>query len=633
MAVTQYIGARYVPLFADPFEWDGSKAYEPLTIVQYQGNSYTSKQAVPIGIDITNAEFWALTGNYNAQVEAYRREVATFSDRIDEASETASEAASGVQTLESELAGETQARIDADASLRSDLSSEISSQVSALSQTLADDVEALEQKDSELEDKIDAAVADIDVWGTISRSELYGIVDRFIWNESHDGDFINLTDAVVPSSQGGYFFKRDGSNYGAFPMEKQSNHFIVFRNIDSNTTVGYFSPQGYSHDEALCIVGTELRYISGVDGNLYVYDITNLSGVTLKRSTASGFEGTSSFPDPTDSGYYYSYVGYSLKRTRIGSAPTDADSIIDLRDFFDAPEGIIQSLTVTPDGKYATFAHWMPNAIWVFDLETKKLKSVTHMQDWYDFVPFKELESAQILDGKMYATTHQAAEGYAIATTVAVDFENPVVHMSQDFASGSTNRYVYGTTGKLFRKARSTSNNFQFRLITDAVNAAKRQGEGVLLIMRDSGYPRDFVIENMNVTMQFQSSLQGTYEMNGGNFYSCRFVLQNPQALKAVCRKSNVNDIAWCMYFARSVVLLTATNATNAKAFTIQNNTSASKFFAFFNSYGILNAFAAKGNYCDHSTVNVLLNTSTDTNFEMANCNYRLDNTSGDGKS
>jgi hypothetical protein len=29
---------------------------------------------VPIGIDITNTDYWALTGNYNAQVEAYRQE-------------------------------------------------------------------------------------------------------------------------------------------------------------------------------------------------------------------------------------------------------------------------------------------------------------------------------------------------------------------------------------------------------------------------------------------------------------------------------------------------------------------------------------------------------------------------------
>lgn len=73
--VTQYIGARYVPLFAEPLNWSNTKEYEPLTIVLYQGNSYTSRQFVPKGIDISDTAFWANTGNYNAQIEQYRKEV------------------------------------------------------------------------------------------------------------------------------------------------------------------------------------------------------------------------------------------------------------------------------------------------------------------------------------------------------------------------------------------------------------------------------------------------------------------------------------------------------------------------------------------------------------------------------
>lgn len=80
--VREYIGARYVPLFANPPEWDNSRGYEPLTIVLYQGNSYTSTQTVPPGIDIDNTEFWLLTGNYNAQIEQYRQEVQAFNGRI-----------------------------------------------------------------------------------------------------------------------------------------------------------------------------------------------------------------------------------------------------------------------------------------------------------------------------------------------------------------------------------------------------------------------------------------------------------------------------------------------------------------------------------------------------------------------
>ena len=92
MATSQYIGARYVPLFAAPAQWDKTKQYEPLTIVMNAGNSYTSRQFVPAGIDISNDAYWALTGNYNAQVEQYRQEVVAYDQRITTAQSTADSA-------------------------------------------------------------------------------------------------------------------------------------------------------------------------------------------------------------------------------------------------------------------------------------------------------------------------------------------------------------------------------------------------------------------------------------------------------------------------------------------------------------------------------------------------------------
>lgn len=75
MSTRQYIGARYVPKFADPIQWDNTRSYEALTMVTNLGNCYTSKKSVPTGVAISNTEYWALTGNYNAQVEEYREEV------------------------------------------------------------------------------------------------------------------------------------------------------------------------------------------------------------------------------------------------------------------------------------------------------------------------------------------------------------------------------------------------------------------------------------------------------------------------------------------------------------------------------------------------------------------------------
>lgn len=82
----QYLGARYVPKIysgSNGSSWDGSSVpYESLTIVTYLGNSYTSRKPVPVGIDISNEEYWVCTGNYNAQVEEYREEVAQISDVV-----------------------------------------------------------------------------------------------------------------------------------------------------------------------------------------------------------------------------------------------------------------------------------------------------------------------------------------------------------------------------------------------------------------------------------------------------------------------------------------------------------------------------------------------------------------------
>lgn len=79
---SQYIGARYVPKFADPIEWDGAKAYENLIIVTHNNESYTSRCPVPPGIDITNERYWAKTGAYNAQLEQLKGGVADLSSQV-----------------------------------------------------------------------------------------------------------------------------------------------------------------------------------------------------------------------------------------------------------------------------------------------------------------------------------------------------------------------------------------------------------------------------------------------------------------------------------------------------------------------------------------------------------------------
>ena len=83
MATTQYIGARYVPLFyTNPDDnsnnWKSGVVYDPLTVVTDLNQSYTSKIPVPasVGRPSENPTYWILTGAYSAQIEQYRAEVA-----------------------------------------------------------------------------------------------------------------------------------------------------------------------------------------------------------------------------------------------------------------------------------------------------------------------------------------------------------------------------------------------------------------------------------------------------------------------------------------------------------------------------------------------------------------------------
>ena len=95
--VRQYIGARYVPKFYEnsngTSEWQAGVIYEPLTIVTYNGNSYTSKKPVPadIGNPSTNTSYWVATGVFNEQLESILEELQTVHDDIDDTNDAINE--------------------------------------------------------------------------------------------------------------------------------------------------------------------------------------------------------------------------------------------------------------------------------------------------------------------------------------------------------------------------------------------------------------------------------------------------------------------------------------------------------------------------------------------------------------
>lgn len=149
MSVREYIGARYIPLFSDPLEWDGTRSYEPLTVVKNQGSSYVSRQYVPEGVAITNEQYWILWADFNAQLEQYRAEVRQFDGRITAnadaiAAETRARE-TAVTGLEGDIAAETSAREAADTAINTALSAETSARQAA-DTALQADIDTLESK-------------------------------------------------------------------------------------------------------------------------------------------------------------------------------------------------------------------------------------------------------------------------------------------------------------------------------------------------------------------------------------------------------------------------------------------------------------------------------------------------------
>lgn len=66
--MAKFKGNRCIPTAEG--KWDKAKEYLGLSVVldEKTGDSYTSKKVVPAGTELTNKDYWALSGQYNAQM-------------------------------------------------------------------------------------------------------------------------------------------------------------------------------------------------------------------------------------------------------------------------------------------------------------------------------------------------------------------------------------------------------------------------------------------------------------------------------------------------------------------------------------------------------------------------------------
>lgn len=162
MAVNRYIGMRYVPKIMG--QHDSQIAYEALSIVTYNGDSYTSKQNVPPGTAITNTDYWVVTGNYNAQVEQYRTEVtnavATVTTAMSNLESSVDETVDGlVETVNTAISD-----------MESAVTTEMSNTVSTVNSSLATTTASLQSRMDNLNRDVNAELAE-------TTSDIEGYVD------------------------------------------------------------------------------------------------------------------------------------------------------------------------------------------------------------------------------------------------------------------------------------------------------------------------------------------------------------------------------------------------------------------------------------------------------------------------
>ena len=203
---SQYIGSRYVPIFADPIEWDNHRSYESLTIVTHDGESYTSKCNVGPGVDITNSRYWAKTGAYNAQVEHYKNEVKDLSSQVSGFASDNAEFREKIDQFTKDNAemkntvAENKARVDALAERVATAETEIDGLQATTAQHTTE-IADLHAKDEDLQRQItsnDGDIAAIQAKNTEQDSRMNGIDTKL---KSHDASIAQNTADIAKNTK------------------------------------------------------------------------------------------------------------------------------------------------------------------------------------------------------------------------------------------------------------------------------------------------------------------------------------------------------------------------------------------------------------------------------------------------
>lgn len=416
--VTQYIGARYVPLFANPVQWTNDRQYEPLTIVLYQGNSFTSMQYVPVGIDINNEEFWAQTGNYNAQIEQYRQEVKEYTKKITDIESTQQTQAESIKTLTAKqqqtdtAIGELNGRVDQ----TNQTVGTLNETVSTLSSSV-DDMKASDKRNlicdmvSNADGKFRAHIALDDNWqGGCPVGDKYYAV---------------------------YYYSTTKSRVALFNVETGDN--VTY--IDLGDPSFHGNNMSYYNGELICSGSSKTSR-----GNLIYFLKVNGGNLSLARTIDSsqfGMDeacwGFGHYKDD-DEHYYWAteyltqfyYVNKSCtKKTLIGS--------VELPNNTAYSNSMQQAMSYNKE--YDVFISSRSNCFNLYDGELHYIKTVP-IADTLNCIWREEIEQVTLYDGKLWMHNNPLIRNYSTYSSPAVWSVELQGQMSQGYPTGGWNAGV-----------------------------------------------------------------------------------------------------------------------------------------------------------------------------------------------
>ena len=417
--VTQYVGARYVPLFANPAQWTNDRQYEPLTIVLYQGNSFTSMQYVPVGIDIANEEFWAQTGNYNAQVEQYRQEVKEYTKKIADIESTQQGQAESIKTL---TAKQQQTDIAV---------GDLNGRVEQTNETVRT-----------LDGNVSALSSTVDGMKASDKRNL--ICDRV---SNADGKF-RIYSNPDESIQGGCPV---GDNYYAVYRYSSTKARVILINIDTGDTASYVelgdttfhgNNMSYYNGELICSGSNKTT-----KGNLIYFMKVDGGNLTLTKTLDSSQFGMvdacwgfGHYKDD-DEHYYWAteyltdfyYVNKACtKKTLIGSA--------ELPNNTSYSNSMQQAMSYSKD--YDVFISSRSNCFNLYDGDLHYIKTVP-IADTLNCIWREEIEQVTLYNGKLWMHNNsimsQTYTTYPASAVWSVELQG---QMSQGYANAGWFKYV-----------------------------------------------------------------------------------------------------------------------------------------------------------------------------------------------